>query len=307
MSESDALRELLLQMAPTVDDSGVWELVRERASCQRRSVRRSVLPGDDSEVWEVLPRRASRQRRSVRRYVLPIAVAVVLLAATVFGLLELASVLQKQQPIIVFGDPTSLSDIPSVQEAQISQRLKDAGVEVSAVHIQDDTMRITYAISPTNEANRLENVLKYDLIVRLAAEAGMTSLEEDRVVDGKVVSSPPKPVRYHPATHLPPAEAEEALVAWVKQVESATGVDATWNIRGNEWRLDVSLVGAAEGLRQASEQLLGGGSLLHDQGALDLITVVARNEKGVTMFEGAGDFVVGSTYRVYAAPEFSVD
>jgi hypothetical protein len=82
MNPSDELGQLLCRMSPSVDDTGVWNTIEQRAN---------------------------RTRRNHARFFVAIATAVILVSGASFGIFEAVSHLGPPQPILVIGDGTTVS------------------------------------------------------------------------------------------------------------------------------------------------------------------------------------------------------
>jgi hypothetical protein len=95
MNPSDELGQLLRQMSPSVDDTGVWNTIEQRAN---------------------------QRRKNHIRFLVPVATALILLAGASFGIFEAVSHLGPPQPILVIGDDTTVSNVTSIDTLTPEQR-----------------------------------------------------------------------------------------------------------------------------------------------------------------------------------------
>ena len=100
----DELGQLLSQMVPPVDETGVWESIEQRAGREQKDAGSPILTSDE---WQVTgnaqpaqPRRISRSRRLIGLA----AAAVIVLVALGFGVNTLVEQLGQRNNVVVITD-----------------------------------------------------------------------------------------------------------------------------------------------------------------------------------------------------------
>jgi hypothetical protein len=198
--------------------------------------------------------------------------------------------------------------VQDVQETQMMQELKSAGMDVTSLEIVDTRATVSFNLPASSEENALDNALKVQRMMRVAAEAGMDRLEAWRTVGGQSHGSNTALALRHVPAAAPSDESAQAISSWVKQVERQTGMDVT-NETLTGGRLDLTFVGSIdlEVLQAAVEAFLNGGFIQSDKGYLTGMTVIAKTPDGDTGFEAAADYVIGNITWAYVSPDFPVE
>ncbi|MCZ7663458.1 MAG: hypothetical protein M5U22_11280 [Thermoleophilia bacterium] len=184
------------------------------------------------------------------------------------------------------------------QMQRLQTKLDGLGVSVSSIKVDGERVQVDMTVS--GEYGIEDEVAKWR-VYRAAAEEGFTWLElHTNGSEGREGYS----LRLDDVPHADPAIASQEIAAWVADVEQKTGVKANATYR--DYRLDLVVDGSPEAAPAAAERLMMGGSVQHDAGNLDVLTIVIRSN-GETVFKGVGDYVVGAQTRLYQAPDLSFD
>lgn len=202
------------------------------------------------------------------------------------------------------GVDTSVQD-STVLESEMTNRLVEAGLDVSSIEIQGTSLRVLL----TSDALTADNAIKHAILgmnlCRIASEAGMTWIDIVVNVGGEQTSAGHGLAQLDVVPHVTADSAATAIATWVGAIEAETGVHATYGFEG--YRLDVNVDGSMEALEAAAEDFMAGGFALHRKGQLDLLTVVAKSETGDVIFEGVADYLLATTSYPYMAPGFDAN
>jgi len=204
--------------------------------------------------------------------------------------------------VLLPADSKAVGDSYVVEESQMMQELRDAGIDVTSVRIVDEQVTVSYVMPAKTEENALENALKVQKIMRVAAEAGMTFLEvegtmgDEPIGGGVTLQLLPTPV-------VPANEAAQGISAWINQVETTTGSQVTNQTKAGA-RLDLTVVGSIEELQAAADLFLNGGFGQHDKGYLEGMSLTCKTLEGETVFMAAADYVIGDVTLAYVNPSF---
>ncbi len=118
MTHSDPLKNLVEQMTPPVDDSGVWERIERRVQKRRWSPRLRRLRASAPEERSCARKEVSAPRRTRGFRVAAFAsIAVVLLAAVAIGSFEAVEHLGKGTPIVYITDETTVPSATATTKA----------------------------------------------------------------------------------------------------------------------------------------------------------------------------------------------
>lgn len=190
---------------------------------------------------------------------------------------------------------------PSDNRVQVLQSLLESKqIETSAVLVEGDTVSIDRVLSSAYgidaEIDRWETY-------RAATKAGFTFLKltshlgAQQAWEGHSLSLSEIPRQDHQT-------AQANNEKWLGDLEAKLGVQASHSFADH--RLDVLVQGPREMAPVAAENLMMGGSVLHDSGSLEVLTIVFKSGTE-TVFEGVCDYVVGAQSRLYQAPDLSFD
>ena len=233
----------------------------------RRKLKTLVGPINQAGVWNLIERRANTKRRPLRRYLIPLTVAVVLMAGVSVGVLEAVTHLGRHAQILVIGDESTLSGSSAVKEAQILQRLKAAGLDVSAVRVQGTKLSVSLRADAPTAGNAIENTIRGMNLFRVASEAGMTwAFDWVLIVGGKRSSGGQIVVPLDVVAHVTSDVAAAAVAAWVDAIDAKTGAHTTYSFQ--DYRIDLNVTGSTTALEAAAQDYVTGGFGLHSKGQL---------------------------------------
>ena len=116
MTHPDPLENLMKQMTPRIDDSGVWERIEQRVQKRRRSLSSRWLPEPGPGERSGVEKEASAPRRtSGLRVAVYASIVVVLLAAVAIGSVEAVKYLGKGTTIVYITDETTVMSATTTQ------------------------------------------------------------------------------------------------------------------------------------------------------------------------------------------------
>ncbi len=230
--------------------------------------------------------------RRIHRKVLFVVAACVLAAGGVAG-----GLLGSQQSEAAPATSASVG-------TQLLADLNQSGLSVESASVSDGTLAVAFAEEPRTAENAIDRIVRLVKLQRAAANNGFNDLSYSVTIGDETYRERVR-LRLHPVASEAADQSNADIRGWLERVESLSGVKTAFSVTSG--RVDVHAVGSVDQVSASIEHFMNGGDVLYAKGAFDLLTVRAETPAGVVLFNGVGDYLLGTTYAAYVAPGLTVD
>lgn len=187
---------------------------------------------------------------------------------------------------------------------QLLADLNQSGLSVDSASVSDGTLAVAFAEEPRTAENAIDRIVRLVKLQRAAANNGFNDLSYSVTIGDETYRERVR-LRLHPVASEAADQSIADIREWLERVESLSGVKTAFSVTSG--RVDVHAVGSVDQVSASIEHFMNGGDVLYAKGAFDLLTVRAETPAGVVLFNGVGDYLLGTTYAAYVAPGLTVD